>query len=353
MADEWRGGTGRPAEVWLAENPQIAAQPEDAVRIVYEEFCLREEHGEQPETEQYFRRFPQWHDQLAVVLQCHKLFGEDDLPRFPEPGQCLGELRLLSELGRGAVGRVFLATQPSLSDRLLAVKITPRRGQEHLSLARLQHTHVVPLYLVQEFPKEDLRAICMPYLGGATWSAVLKQLQKRAPAKRSGAQIVAQLLAAQATDIQETNLAGPAITFLNQSSYVEAVCWIGACLTDALHYAHQRGLVHLDIKPSNVLVTSDGQPMLLDFHVACQADHLANDTIERIGGTTDYMSPEQRAAVESIRRGESIENRLDARSDIYSLGVLLYESLAGQLPVTDAVAARKSFERPIRTSAAD
>ncbi len=61
---------------------------------------------------------------------------------------------MIRELGRGALGRVFLATQPSLSDRLLAVKITARRGEEHLSLARLQHTNIVPLYLVQDFPAE-------------------------------------------------------------------------------------------------------------------------------------------------------------------------------------------------------
>ncbi len=341
MAEQWRAGSGRPAELWLAEFPQLAEHPEDAVRVVYEEFCLREEHDEHPETEQYYRRFPQWRDQLAVVLQCHKLFGEDDPPRFPEPGQCLGELRLISELGRGAVGRVFLATQPSLSDRLLAVKITPRRGKEHLSLARLQHTHIVPLYLVQDFPQEDLRAICMPFLGRATWGAILKRLQKQPLAKRSGAHIVQHLFEEQSPANADSNGAGPAITFLNQSSYVEAVCWIGACLTDALHYAHQRGLVHLDIKPSNVLLSCDGQPMLLDFHIACPAELLQNDTIERIGGTLDYMSPEQRTAVEAIRRGESLENELDARSDIYSLGVLLYESLAGQLPAADPIVARR------------
>ena len=199
--------------------------------------------------------------------------------------------------------------------------------------------------------------------------AILKRLQKQPLAKRSGAQIVQHLFEEQSsantesnaaspaitlnaesnaaspaiTLNAESNAASPAITFLNQASHVEAVCWIAACLTDALHYAHQRGLVHLDIKPSNVLLSSDGQPMLLDFHIACPAELLKNKTIERIGGTLDYMSPEQRTAVEAIRRGESLENRLDPRSDIYSLGVLLYESLAGQLPAADPIVARRNL----------
>ena len=167
MADEWRAGIGRPAETWLAELPELTANPEDAVRIVYEEYCLREESGEQVDSQQYYCRFPQWHDALAIVLKCHDLLRKNDQPQFPQAGEVLGELRLMSELGRGALGRVFLATQPSLSDRPLAVKITARHGQEHLSLARLQHTHIVPLYHVQDFPKENLRAMCMPFLGGA------------------------------------------------------------------------------------------------------------------------------------------------------------------------------------------
>src|SRR5947209_1802701 len=80
---------------------------------------------------------------LAVVLDCHRLLRNvDEPPKFPSAGQRLGEFRLLRELGRGGQGRVFLATQPSLSDRPLVVKLTAPTGQEHLSLARLQHTNI-------------------------------------------------------------------------------------------------------------------------------------------------------------------------------------------------------------------
>ena len=105
---------------------------------------------------------------------------------------------------------------------------------------------------------------------------------------------------------------GPAAGFLSCSTYVEAVCWIGACLADALNYAHQRGLVHLDIKPSNVLLAGDGQPMLLDFHLACEIDHLRSKTFDRLGGTVAYMSPEQRAAAEALRGATQLHSSLTA-----------------------------------------
>jgi serine/threonine protein kinase/Tfp pilus assembly protein PilF len=346
MADEWQAGQARPAEKWLADYPELNADPEAAVRIVYEECCLREERGEQVESAELYRRFPQWHEALEVVLDCHRLLRNiDEPPTFPATGQRLGEFRLLRELGRGGQGRVFLATQPSLSDRPLVVKLTAPTGQEHLSLARLQHTNIVPLYLVQDFPQENLRALCMPYLGGSTWSAVLQRLHGRPLADLSGRQIVECL--ADARPESSTSIAGmgPALGFLARSTFADAVCWIGACLADALSYAHQRGLVHLDVKPSNVLLAGDGQPMLLDFHLACETQRLQDMTIERLGGTPGFMSPEQRAAAEAIRRGDSIPRPLDARSDIYSLGVLLYEALAGQPPVADAARSRRELRK--------
>ena len=344
MADLWNGGKSVRAEQVLQEHPEVAADPETAVRIVYEEICLREERGEQVESAEFYRRFPQWHDALAVVLDCHRLLRNVQEPvQFPTPGESLGEFRLLLELGRGALGRVFLATQPSLSDRPLVVKLSARHGQEHLSLARLQHTNIVPLYLVQDFPDQHMRTLCMPYLGGATWNAILQGMKPIPPAQRTGEQIVARLSKLQRHADELKIASGPAIGFLARSTYVDAVCWIGACLADALHYAHQRGLVHLDIKPSNVLLACDGQPMLLDFHLACETRQLKENTIDRLGGTKGYMSPEQCAATEALRQGMALPTRLDSRSDIYSLGVLLYESLAGQLPDDEPNALRRNL----------
>jgi serine/threonine protein kinase len=344
MRDAWQAGNLRPAEELLAECPALKDDAEAAVRVIYEEFCLREERGERVEAEEYYQRFPQWREALGLVLDCHELLRDDfGQPTFPVEGSTLGELHLLRELGRGALGRVFLAKQQSLSDRLLAVKLTPRRGQEHLSLARLQHTHIVPLYSVQDFPNENLRAICMPYLGGMSWGDILNRLQTTPVALRTGKHITRCLLNAAKEAPELTVGAAPALSFVSRATYNDAVCWIGACLADALHDAHQRGLAHLDIKPSNVLMTAEGQPMLLDFHIASDLKNLQKETFERIGGTPVYMSPEQREAADAVRRGAAIARPVDARSDIYSLGILLYESLAGQIPATNLALLRRKL----------
>jgi tetratricopeptide (TPR) repeat protein len=116
---------------------------------------------------------------------------------------------------------------------------------------------------------------------------------------------------------------------LARLSYGQAICWVGALLADALHYAHERGLVHLDVKPSNVLLAADGQPMLLDFHIAQGPLQPQDPPPERLGGTPTYASPEQRAAMEALRQGQPMPSAVDGRSDIYSLGLLLYEALGG------------------------
>ncbi len=344
LAQSWRAGQGAEVERCLGDHPELLADPEAAVRLIYEEFCLREELGEKVDAADFFKRFPQYQEKLTIIFECHRLLHDGDGPSgLPRAGEQLGEFKLVSDLGRGALGRVFLAIQPSLSDRPLAVKITTRTGQEHLSLARLQHTNIVPLYLVQDFPERQLRALCMPYLGGATWSAILKQLAETPPDRRSGKSIAGCLATDRAISPVEGKTAGPALGFLNRAGYTEAVCWIGAALADALYYAHQRGLVHLDIKPSNVLIAADGQPMLLDFHLAREIEELRNNSISRLGGTPGYMSPEQTAATDALRGGTLDTAQIDGRSDIYSLGVLLYESLTGELLSAVGGAARSEL----------
>jgi tetratricopeptide (TPR) repeat protein len=114
---------------------------------------------------------------------------------------------------------------------------------------------------------------------------------------------------------------------LKTASFGEAVCWIGACLAEALQYAHDRGILHLDLKPSNILIASDGVPMLLDFHLARPPLKAGDSPPAWLGGTHGYMAPEQLAAVEAVRVGKCVPQDLDARADIYSLGVVLKESL--------------------------
>src|SRR5262249_38712412 len=138
--------------------------------------------------------------------------------------------------------------------------------------------------------------------------------------------------------------AAPARRFLARLSGVEAVCWIGACLADALHHAHERGMAHLDIKPSNVLPAADGQPMLLHFPLAREPPPAHGAVPEWFGGTPVYMSPEQRQALAAVTEQRPLPVAVDSRSDVYSLGRLLYEALGGPAPVARA---RDEKEEPL------
>ena len=212
---------------------------------------------------------------------------------LPVVGETLGDFRLLASLGQGARGAVFLADQPSLANRPVVLKITSREGWEHLSLAQLRHAHIVPLYSVQDLADRDLRLLCMPYLGGATLERLLSELRKIPINRRAGRDLVSWLDKAQAETMLFEPRQGPARQFLSRASYLQAVCWIGVCLAEALQFAHQRDLLHLDLKPSNVLLAADGTPMLLDFHLA-QPPIRPNELMRRkLGGTPNYMAPEQ------------------------------------------------------------
>ncbi len=330
MAEAWARGERLPAEHYLAQCPELLEQPEELARLVYEEVCLRLERGEEVPAEELARRFPRWASELALMLDCHRLLQVRMAPpQFPEVGEALGDFQLLAELGRGIQGRVFLATQPLLADRPVVLKITPRQDREFMSLARLQHTHIIPLYGVHDFPARNLRVLCQPYFGGATLARLLDCLREVPPPQRSGRLLVETLDRL----VRESPLPlpghGPRETLLRMS-YEEALCWIGLCLAEALHYAHERGLVHLDLKPSNVLLAADGQPLLLDFHLALHPVRVGQVIPEGMGGTLDYMSPEQRAAYFATRRGLAVPARVDRRSDVYSLGRLLDVVLGGE-----------------------
>ena len=233
---------------------------------------------------------------------------------------------MLKHLGRGAAGHVFLASQPSLGDRPVVVKLTTFHGQEHLTLARLQHTNIVPLYAVVDDPVRKLRILCMPYFGGVTLDVLLDKLADLPPRDRNLPHVIANLRTASAL------ATGPAIKILEQLSFEKSICWICLNLAEALHYAHECGLVHFDLKPSNVLIAADGQPMLLDFHLARPPIRTQGPLPDHLGGTPGYMPPEQEKALAALVAGTKIAVPVDRRVDIYALGALLYQTFGGRLP---------------------
>jgi serine/threonine protein kinase/tetratricopeptide (TPR) repeat protein len=331
MRRRWQDGERPVTEDYLTQYPQLEANPAAAAELIYEEICLRQEYRVGGTPSDVVRRFPQWREPLRVLLDFHRLLGDGGPAKFPAAGESFAEFELLAELGRGAHGRVYLATQPALAGRPVVLKLVPLTGREHLSLARLQHTHIVPLYSSQDFPEGNLRVLCMPYFGGVTLAHVQVALRDK-PLGRTGQDLLGVLQVAQAGALVALPVEGRGGKFLARATFTQAVCWIGAALADALQYAHERGLLHLDIKPSNVLLGADGQPMLLDFHLARAPLPAGSAPPAWLGGTPSHMPPEQHQALAAVRSSDPVPEAVDGRADVYSLGLLIYEMLGGEVP---------------------
>ena len=204
-------------------------------------------------------------------------------------GQTLGQYRIMEKIGQGGMATVYKAYQPSL-DRYVAVKVLPaylahepgfaaRFQREARAIARLNHPNILPVH--DSGQEGELSYIVMRYVEGGNLQEMLGEPW---PLGR----------------------------------VVELITQVGG----ALDYAHQEGIIHRDVKPSNVLLDKGEWALLSDFGLAKMLEASVQLTKSGVGiGTPAYMSPEQ---------GQGI--RVDARSDVYSLGIVLYEMLAGRVP---------------------
>ncbi|HEV3436627.1 MAG TPA: serine/threonine-protein kinase [Gemmata sp.] len=245
---------------------------------------------------------------------------------------------LVEELGQGAFARVFLARQESLARRLVALKVTLRPTREAERLARLQHTHIVPVYSVHE--AAPVQVICMPYLGRRTIADLIRVFRADHGSrglvyrKTSGTRPARTTTTPDCPSTPKTT--PPSGTFARPLDLAAgetlpsligeptAILQILGQLATGLSHAHERGILHLDLKPANVLLADTGEPMLLDFNLSFD---VTNPDRELIGGTVPYMSTEQLQDLRTRGKG-----KVDARTDLYSLGVMAFEMLTGAVP---------------------
>jgi serine/threonine protein kinase len=333
--------------------------PEPSVRHpvdeLAEDFVARYRRGEHPSVSEYVRRYPELADQLSELLQALVLIeqlgpgqsGPDGAlgSGSPVPPQ-LGEYRILREVGRGGMGVVYEAEQVSLGRRV-ALKVLPghalfdpeqleRFKREARAAARLHHTNIVPVFGVGE--QGGVHYYAMQFIQGQGLDQVIREVRRlRVPpgvgepsaGERTdrSASLARSLVSGRYEEAPPPNEGSPsaegtrpepsALTPPSSSAaqYYQGVARVGLQAAEALAYAHHQGVVHRDVKPSNLLLDSQGTVWVTDFGLA-KAEGM--DDLTHTGdivGTLRYLAPER------------LQGRSDPRGDVYSLGLTLYELL--------------------------
>lgn len=381
----WLDGSAPPdAGAALAKHPELAADKALALDLAFAEFLLREHRGEHLDPDEFCTRFPDYHASLGRMLAQQSIRDRADLdaalpggaqrtvnvdvqplegtdlpgspkgtegpvvsppatqpagspgssgpgrpgtPSWPESGNRVGDFKLLRQLGKGAFGRVFLAVEEPTT-RTVVVKISKKKCDEAKVLGRLGHRNVVAVLSAPHDAASGLYLVVMPYLGSATLEDLLEvafPLRKTTGPRPKRADVIA-------TASRRNLRPGDPIpkdqhldSFLRRAEYVDGIVWLGIRMADALAAVHQSGFVHHDLKPSNVLLGLDGQPRVLDFNLASDVRNAKS----RLGGTLPYMPPEH---LNAVRHPDAAAGNMDARGDVYSLGVILYELLTGAHP---------------------
>ncbi len=331
IKERWRNGETPDVTAALASHPELRCYRTVVLDLAYREYVHRLQTGEGIDAETFSRRFPSFQRSLHLLIAVHGLLSRDpdyqtlqDISSWPEPGSQFLQFDLIAEIGRGSFGRVFLATEPALGGRQVVVKVAPQGGEEAEILGRLRHPNIVPIYSLQQ-DVTGLTAFCMPYLGRATLCDVLDYafLDPHPPKQAS---IILDAVAATNDDSDLSESPRPD-SVLRKGPYVDGVIHLAAQLADALSHSHGRGICHRDLKPSNVLMTPDGRPLVLDFNLSVDQRLMA----AKIGGTVPYMAPEELAVLFEMSHVTG-RRHYDPRSDLFSLGVIVYELLTGSLP---------------------
>jgi serine/threonine protein kinase/WD40 repeat protein/Tfp pilus assembly protein PilF len=348
----------------------------DAVGRVAEAFLARYRRGERPPLTEYTEQYPELAEQirdLFPALVVMEELGSVGGPRTgasvgADPGkdrlpEQLGDYRVLREVGRGGMGVVYEAVQESLG-RHVALKVLSAHGllppthlerfrREARAAARLHHTNIVPVHGVGEH--DGVHYYAMQFIQGQGLDEVLKEVKRlrsrkdpasagSRPREPSGAGPARQAGPTHAPPVGPACRAGPGparqagptsgsasgteLTSQPEAQYFRSVARMGMQVAAGLDYAHKQGILHRDIKPSNLLLDARGTVWITDFGLA-KAE--GTDELTHTGdivGTLRYMAPEH------------LQSSSDPRSDVYGLGITLYELLTLRPAFEDSSRAR-------------
>lgn len=341
---------------------------EQAVEISYDELleavASRIESGDSSGVERLLDDHPNHADRVRKILPAMKAMFE--LGLTTEAGRSrenasaesgvaesidglLGDFRIIREIGRGGMGIVYEAEQLSLNRRV-ALKVLPfastlderhlqRFRNEAYAAASLSHPHIVDAYAVgvergvhyfamKYIEGQDLAAVVAEVRSGTDWEEVLSSAGHELGTSsqddpttnfvREKGIKQADLETHRVAAVNATTDSGSRSGKNSQKAYIANVVELFISIAKALDYAHQQGIVHRDIKPSNLMLDRTGKGWITDFGLA-QMDQAGSMTMTGdIVGTIRYMSPEQAGGERQI---------IDHRSDVYSLGISLYEAL--------------------------
>ncbi len=341
----------------------------DAVELLAEEFLERYRRGERPRIADYAQAHPGLAESIRALFPTLMALEQAGVARDTENEQSvpaelthIGEYRILREVGRGGMGVVFEAMQESLG-RHVALKLLPpvlcrdnyleRFHREARAAARLHHTNIVPVFGVGM--DADMHFYVMQFIDGRGLDSVLREIRRlQQPAAEANSapppddaalsslarNLLSGSFVADGTEAGTHSRDTPAAT-ADQSlptaasnAYFRSVARLGHQVADALHYAHSQGVLHRDVKPSNLLLAAGGTVWVADFGLAKADDSEDLTDTGDLVGTLRYMAPER------------LQGHCDARSDIHGLGITLFELLAfrpafdasGRLRLLDQVA---------------
>ena len=285
----------------LARHPELQNDHSALVDLAYEEYCQTRDRGDAIDPKHFAARFPEIEDSLIKVLEVHSFVMGHSLlaecepeTHWPGPGDVFLGFRLQEEIGKGAFSRVFLAREVELGNRQVVVKVSQRGAAEATMLGLLDHPNIVPVYSITNDEMVRLSALCMPFLGRTT-----------------------------AADWIHTRFKKPNSRRLGSLPHLQSVIEIGLGVCQGLRFAHEHDVLHCDVKPSNILITHDGEPLLLDFNLSRDP---GNDS-HLVGGTLMYMAPEQLR----LAAGDQSAS-ITQKTDVFCLGATLYQMMTGQPP---------------------